>query len=137
FEDEPEPDYARRLAVSPFTPLYDGSFRNLASKPFSKEVRIGEDAPEILKELVEDIDGAGNHLHVVAREVFKGAINYGCDWLLVDHTAVPAGVTLGDERKMGARPYWVRIPAKSVIAAYEGQIDGETANVPARIAAPE
>lgn len=137
FEDEPGPDYERRLAVSPFTPLYDGSFRNLASKPFSKEVRIGEDAPELLKELVEDIDGAGNHLHVVAREVFKGAINYGCDWLLVDHTAVPAGVTLGDERKMGARPYWVRIPAKSVIAAYSGQIDGETVIVHARIAEAE
>lgn len=137
FEDEPGPDYARRLAVSPFTPLYDGSFRNLASKPFSKEVRIGEDAPEILKKLVEDIDGAGNHLHVVAREVFKGAINYGCDWLLVDHTAVPAGVTLGDERAMGARPYWVRIPAKSVIAVYEGQIGGETVIVHARIAETE
>lgn len=137
FEAEDTKDYDRRVEVAPFTPLYDGAFRNLASKPFNKEVRIGEDAPEILKELVEDIDGAGNHMHVMAREVFKGGINYACDWLLVDHTAVPAGVTLGDERAMGARPYWVRIPAKQMLAVYEGVIDGATVYTHARIAETE
>lgn len=133
FEGEDRADYARRVSVSPFTPLYDGAFRNLASKPFNKEIRISEDAPEILKSLVENIDNGGNHLHVMARDVFKGGINYGCDWILVDHTTVPAGVTLGDERRMGARPYWVRIPAQQVIAVYTGVIDGETVYTHARI----
>lgn len=137
FEDEGTSDYDRRVKTAPFTPLYDDAFQNLASKPFSKEVRVDEDAPDQLKAIVEDIDNAGTHLHVFARELFKGGINYGLEWLMVDYAVVPQGLTKADEDAMGARPYWVRIQSKQMIAVYMGKVGGKLRFTHARIAETE
>jgi hypothetical protein len=132
-EKEPQSEYEIRVMSAPFTPLYADSFRNLASKPFSKEVKIDGSAPEQIKALVENIDAAGNHLHVFAREVFKAGINYGIDWIMVAHSRVPAGVSEKRRQELGARAYWTRIPAKRMLAVYEDVSDGEMVIVHARV----
>ena len=133
FEKEDQQEYEYRVQTAPYTPLYADAFRNLASKPFSREVAISEDAPESISALIENIDGAGNHLHVFARDVFKAGINYGVDWIWVGHTSVPAGATEADRKAMNARPFWLRIPAKRMLAVYEDTVDGELAFVHVRI----
>jgi hypothetical protein len=133
FPKEDFAEYEQRVSLAPFTPLYADAFRNLASKPFSQEVAIDDKAPDQVKELVENIDAAGNHLHVFAREVFKAGINYGIDWIWVGHSRVPAGASVAQRRALGARPYWTRIPAKRMLAVYEDISDGEMVIVHARI----
>ncbi|WP_424139378.1 DUF4055 domain-containing protein [Roseomonas chloroacetimidivorans] len=139
FENESDGDYSHRLAAAPFTNIYADISRNLASKPFSREVRLGDGAPAPLIDLCEDIDGQGNHLHVFAAATFKAGLDKGIDWILVDY---PPGDgsgrprTVAEERRAGLRPYWVHIPAERMLAVYSDFIAGREAIVHARVHEP-
>lgn len=124
FESEDAKDYKARVDSAPWTPLYSDSLRNLAAKPFSKEVRI-EDGPESITALAENIDARGNHLHVFARECFKAGINTGIDWIWVGHTPVAEGATIAQARESGARAWWKRIPARRMLAVYSDTVNGK------------
>ena len=85
FPNETRNDYAFRLKTAKFTNVYRDILEGLAQKPFAHEVMINESAPNALKELAEDVDGRGNHLHVFAAETFFAGINKAVDWILVDY----------------------------------------------------
>lgn len=133
FEKESQTEYDQRVATAPFTPLYADAFRNLASKPFSQQVKLEQDASDDFRAIEDDVDMAGNHLHVFARDVFGAGINYGVDWILVDKDQAPAAVSRADEARAKVRPYWVRIPAKRMLASYQDMVDGQLVTVHARI----
>jgi len=137
FPQERDKDYAYRRSNAKFTNIYRDIVENLAQRPFSKEVAIADGAPQAIKDFVEDVDGQGNHLHVFAGEVFFGGINNAVDWVLIDYSkGVPANATRADEARIGARPYWVHIPAPSMLAVYSDMIDGREAFVHARVHEP-
>lgn len=115
FPNETTKDYDFRLASAKFTNVYRDIVESLASKPFAKEFTLEEGAPERFMELAEDIDGRGNNLHVFAMSTFFDGINRAVDWILVDYAAGSDAQTVEDERKAGARPYWVHVPASAVI----------------------
>ncbi|WP_426751700.1 DUF4055 domain-containing protein [Myxococcus sp. Y35] len=99
---------------------------SLAAKPFAKPVRLGDAAPEELQALADDVDRQGHDLTAWARPVFadglaKGFTHFLVDFPVVDHQRVQ---TLEDERRAGVRPYFVHIPAESLIAAYSDVVDG-------------
>jgi hypothetical protein len=68
--------------------------------------------------------------------VFKLGLDKGVGWILIDYTRVPKGVTLADERAMGARPYWVHIPAERMLAVYSAFVNGQETIYHARIYEP-
>ncbi len=137
FPNESDPNYAYRLENSKFTDIYSDIVENLASKPFSKEVALANDAvPEPIKVITEDVDGGGNHLHVFADSVFFNGIHNAIDWILVDYPTVPQGATLADEKRMGARPYWVRIPAADMLWVESKVIKGKEEFTYAKIYEP-
>ncbi|WP_163998668.1 DUF4055 domain-containing protein [Pyxidicoccus caerfyrddinensis] len=107
----------------------------LATRPFSKPVRLGESAPEELKALAEDVDRLGSDVTSWARAVFKDGLAKGLTHVLVDFPAVdPEAVrTLEDEKRAGLRPYFVHVPAEALIAAYVEVVDGEERLTHARI----
>lgn len=138
FAKETKEKYDYRLAISPFTNIYGDISKNLASKPFSKEIEMAEGTPERFEMLAENIDGQGHNLQVFASETFKAAMDKGIDWILVDYTrAKPRAdgkpLTLADETEQGLRPYWVRIPAENLIAVYSVFIGGVETIYHARI----
>lgn len=138
FVSETDAQYAARLQHSPFTNLYADISKGLASKPFSKELAQKEGTPDRYIRLGENIDGQGNNLHAFSSVVFKNALDNGIDWILVDYTRArprPDGrpLTLADEREQGLRPYWVRIPARNMIAVYSVFIGGVETIYHARI----
>lgn len=131
YEKESDSAYALRLAAAPWRPEFVDALQNLCSKPFTKEAKVGEGAPDIIvgtvvdektkrREggIVADIDGQGNSLHVFSRETFKNGVAQGLAAVLVDYPTMTPGLTLADERASGARPYWVQIPAEQIIALY-------------------
>lgn len=129
FAKETKEKYDYRLSVSPFTNIYGDISKNLASKPFSKEIEMKEGSPARYEALAENIDGQGHNLQVFAAECFKSAMDKAIDWILVDYTrAAPRAdgrpLTLADEREQGLRPYWVRVPAENLIACYSAFIGG-------------
>lgn len=124
FENESDEKYDYRRENGKFTNIFRDIVENLASKPFAKELTLGAAASQRVTELCEDIDAQGNHIHVFAADTFFNGIANAIDWIFVDHTRVPAGATLAEERSMGARPYWVHVPASRMVAAYSDIVDG-------------
>lgn len=133
FPNENWIDYEMRRRYAPFTDIYGDISRNLASKPFSKTMELGEDSGEDLKKLSDNIDGQGNSLHVVSANVFKAGVDKGIVWILVDYTRVPAGSTLAAERDLGARPYWVEIAPERMLCVRSSFLNGAELITHARI----
>jgi hypothetical protein len=124
FPHETEADYKLRLHSAKFTNVFADIVETLASKPFEEEVSVEGTTPAI-DELIEDIDGQGNHLHVFAAQAFYQGVADALTWIMVDYTrGVPDGATRAQEAEIGARPYWVHIPAASMLAVYSAQIGG-------------
>ena len=126
FPNETADNYEYRRKTAKFTNIFRDLVEGLASKPFAKQVDLVEgSASGAVKNLAEDIDGSGNHVHVFAGDLFFNGIASAVDWIFVDHTTVPAGVTVADEKAMGARPYWVRIPAIRMLWVESAMIAGK------------
>lgn len=125
FPNESDKDYDFRRSTAKYTNVYRDVVEGLASKPFSKEVAVGEDLPPSFDPLIEDIDGRGNHLHVFASVTFFSGINKAIDWILVDYTRSEEELrTVEDEARAGVRPFWVHIPAEKVIWIDSDVIEG-------------
>lgn len=138
FPNETADDYDYRRKNAKFTNIYRDIVEHLAAKPFSKEVGLVEGkASGSIKKLVEDIDGQGNHLNVFAADLFFQGINDAVSWIFVDKQPVPEGATRAVEREIGARPYWVHVPAMRLLAVYSDTINGKEEIVHARIHEPE
>lgn len=138
FPGEDFDTYSRRLANAKFTNIYGDIVATLASKPFANDVRLRDGAATEMEALIEDIDGRGNNLTVFAASTFYAGINYAIDWIFVDYTparprADGGKLTLEDASRQGLRPYWVRIPAKRMLACYSEMIGGKEIIVHARI----
>lgn len=126
FPKEGDPDYKYRRENAKFTNIFRDLVEGLAAKPFAKELGLVDaKASDQIKKLAEDIDGRGNHLHVFAGNLFFDGIARGIGWIFVDHSKVPEGATRAQEKAIGARPYWVYVPATKLLAAYTDMIDGE------------
>lgn len=128
FENEGPIDYARRADSAPLTNIYGDISRNLAAKPFSKELKLKEGSDAELEALCEDIDGQGNNLHVFASGVFRSGLDKAIDWILVDYSKAPVDPnkprSKAEEKAAGLRPYWVSIPAERILAVYSATIGG-------------
>lgn len=132
FPNESTADYDLRLANAKFTNIFGDILETLASKPFEKEVDVQDAEP--LEDLIEDIDGQGNHLHVFAAKAFHYGIANAVHWVMVEYTkGVPTGATVAQEKAIGARPYWVHIPAQSLLAVYSENVGGKETITHARI----
>ena len=80
---------------------------------FQGDITLGEDVPNQIVQLAEDIDNAGTHLSVFARQLFEDSFD-GWSVVLVDSpTTRPE--TIEDERVLGLRPYWIRYKADQVV----------------------
>lgn len=133
YEDEGSEEYRRRVKTAPWRPEFADALRSLSAKPFGKEVALDDGAPDEIKTIAEDVDGRGNNITVFAYEAFSKAIANGLHAILVDYPAMQPGATLADQRAINARPYWVQIEAKNLIALYTAIVGGKEVVTHARI----
>lgn len=128
FANETAADYKLRVDTAPFENIFADIVSSLASRPFSKEVALKEaTASKDIEAFIEDVDGAGNHIHRFAADLFDAGIQDAIGWVLVDHHSLPDNSTLADKRNLGARPYFVQIAARDMIAVYSDVIKGREA----------
>lgn len=122
---EDKDEYERRLKQAPWRPEFEDAHRSLSSKPFGKDVALKDGASERIKEIAEDVDAAGNNLTAFAREVFRRGVAKGMHAILVDYPTMAPGATQAEEKQAGVRPYWVSVPAESIIALYTETVAGK------------
>jgi hypothetical protein len=124
YEDESRAEYERRNKSAPWRPEFNDILRSLASKPFGKNVSLGDGVSARIKDISEDVDSRGNSLTAFSRAAFKAGIAAGMHGILVDFPTMAPALTKADEKASGARPYWVHIDAKDILALYTDFING-------------
>lgn len=114
--------YRRRLDSTFLHNVYERAVCNMADKPFSEPTTVDGDVR--LKEWSQDIDLRGNDITSFGRNFLRDALRTGIGLILVDFPRVPHGISLAEERKLGARPYFVPIRLENVLAINVTVVDG-------------
>lgn len=117
---ESREDYAVRVKRSVLTNYYAMTIKYLVGKAFSKPLVLQDDVPPQIKEWCEDIDLQGTHINSFAPSLFYDVLGMGFGAILVDYTRTTPGLSLAEERAIGARPYMVSVPAQSLIGVRTG-----------------
>ncbi|MHB9879106.1 DUF4055 domain-containing protein [Pacificimonas sp. ICDLI1SI03] len=121
FKEEDPAQYDRRLASSVLFGGFEQTVTTMVGMPFSKPIALGEDVPQRLIDLAEDIDQAGTHLDVFARDRFREGLAKGAEHILVDMDGDQPETAADDLRR---RPRWVPVTAEQLIDARYETIDG-------------
>lgn len=127
FAEEDDDSYERRVANTPFTNLYEDIAGSIASKPFSKEVKLQGTVPDLMAEMAEDIDLAGNNIHTFAEAAFDEAVNMGLTYILADRQTPEEGAeprNKAQERAQGNRAFLRMIPVEDVLGVHFTSLGG-------------
>lgn len=112
---ESDQAYAARLGRSFLFNAYGDTVLHLASKPFARTVKLGDGSSPLFAPWVEDVDLEGSTLTAFARAVFEDAIDHGLTHVLVDFPQTGGRLSLGEERELGVRPFFVHVPAGAIL----------------------
>jgi hypothetical protein len=121
---EDQVSYKNRLNRSVLFNGFRKTVRDMTGKVFAKPIKIGEDMPEQLVAIAENVDLAGRNLNVFAFDVLKDALQVGVSFVMVDMQPAVEGETLADERRARRRPYFVHVPAERLIGWQSDTING-------------
>lgn len=128
--------YKERLSRATLKNYTLRTLDNLTSKAFRDPPLLGEDVPEQIKKLMDDVDMEGNALHVFARAWFRLSVQRAFAFCLVDfsRTAPVEGRarTLEDDRRDGVRPFWRLIDAADMIFVRAEKVGDKVRIVEAR-----
>lgn len=115
FPAEEDEVYKQRLALSTLLPAYSETIENNTSRVFAEPLQLGDDVPDGVRELCDDIDLAGNSLANWAVEWFRFGLTFGLCHVLIDHPQAEGLRTKADEAAAGVRPYGVIIKPEQVL----------------------
>lgn len=125
-EGESDSDYEDRLNRSWLFPGLDKAIEDVADRVFSREVQLGEDVPESIAELAENITSEGRNLNTFARDVFEDGVEAGISFILADGPRRNGDETRADEIAQNLRPYLTHIQAEDVLGWQTKQIGNKT-----------
>lgn len=139
-EPQEQPDaYGIRIQRAIFFNAFERTLHGLVGMVFRKDPQLSADVPELIRGREgaegraenegywENIDNAGTHGVVFAKEVFTDAMRDGHAAILVDMPLpLSPEATLADERASGRRPYWVSYRADQIINWRTTVVHGQT-----------
>lgn len=135
---EPVDAYRNRLQRSTLFNALGKTVADMTGKVFKKPIVLGDDVPGQIRQYTENIDAAGRHLNVFARDLFADGLQTGITFILVDmpqKVERPDGrpATLADEQRSGNRPYLVHIRVEDLIGWKSAWIGGSETLTQVRI----
>src|SRR5579875_1102963 len=122
--NEADDAYKARLRTATLFPAFARTVDVLGGKPFSKPLTLSDDIPARIRDWCNDIDLQGRDLHAFAASMCQMALAYGLSGILVDYPRVSGLKTAAAERASGARPYFVEIPAASILGWRSERVNG-------------
>lgn len=139
--------YKSRLDRSTLFNAFRKTVKDMTGKVFAKPIVLKDNVPSQIKTCAENVDLAGRHINVFAKDCFFDAMQPGIGYILTDMpTPLATGsgrngeVTAADERNVGIRPYLCYIKAEDILGWKTETINGvvtltmvrirETATVP-------
>lgn len=137
---EANPSYDKRLDVCYLDNFTLRTLNQLVGKAMKKPPVPGEDMPEPIVDLLDDVDDAGTGLVPFARTWFRKGVEQAVCHLLVDMPTPeerPDGETrtMADDLKQGIRPVWRLITAEDMLDVVEGKVttNGTTKVLPTTV----
>ncbi|WP_448043791.1 DUF4055 domain-containing protein [Bradyrhizobium liaoningense] len=122
--------YSARLKRSTLFNAFKKTVKDMTGKVFRKPIQIGNDVPPQLVSFAENIDNAGRHLDVFARDCFFDAMVPGVGYILAEMppalklgTGRNGEVTQADEQQR--RPYLCYIRRDDVLGWKSTIVDGK------------
>lgn len=130
--------YKERLMRSVLFNSFRRTVQNMAGKVFAKPIAVGDDMPEKLVEMVENVDLTGRHLNVFGYDAFEDGLQTGGGYILVDmkrpvQRSDGRPATLADERDAGLRPYFVFVPVDRMLGWKSEEVGGREVLTQVRI----
>lgn len=131
---ESDSNYRDRLNTTTLLNMTELTLESLVGKPFSDPV-IVNDAPDTMKEFMEDVDLQGNALGIFCRQWFREGIAKSFAHVLIDMPRVDMTYprTLADDIAEKNRPYWTLISPENVLFMSFAKVDGVVRPVHIRI----
>lgn len=119
--------YADRLSRSVLFNVFGETIIALTGFVFAKDPVLSDDVPPDLQAQWENIDNAGTHGDVFAREQFQDALTAGHCGILVDFPQTDGTQTKADEMGKDApiRPYWVPICKDNIVSWRTSKVNGK------------
>lgn len=108
--------YNARIARTPFHNFFRRAVEGMVGLVYRTDPVIGEDVPEQIVEHLENIDMAGTHFDVFARNVSTDAMVVGHAAILVEYPMTGGRQTAADEMMGTVRPYWVPIQKEQILS---------------------
>lgn len=122
---ESQAAYETRLKKSVLFNATEKTITDMVGRVFTKDLVLKEDVPTQIKEFAENIDLAGRHINIFARDVFYDAMQPGGGYIVIDMPPAQPGATLADEQRSGIRPYWTYVPVEQVLGWRSETINGK------------
>ena len=118
FPKELDKYYEHRLANSTLLNMAEITLGSWVGRPFSDPVQLGENVPEPIKLMSENIDSRGNGLSVFLRDWFKEGLAFAHAHVLIDSPFSAEETeerSRADDLRDGARPFWSFLHPEDVI----------------------
>ncbi|AKJ28826.1 hypothetical protein AAW51_2135 [Caldimonas brevitalea] len=122
--EDPE-SYQCRLQTATLFPAFSRTVETLTGKPFSKPLKVNDDVPPRIAELLADVDLQGRNLHSFAADMMQIALGYGLGGILVEFPRAEGIKTLEQERAAGVRPYFVAIRPQQLLGWKSQRVNGK------------
>lgn len=137
-EAESSVAYDARRKRSTLFNAFRKTVRDMTGKVFTKPVVLEKDVPTQIKNYAENIDLAGRHINVFARDAFFDSMQVGIGFILTEMPppivkADGSVVTLADEQKANRRPYLIFVKVEDLIGWQSETINGVVTLTQARI----
>lgn len=117
---ETESTYFARLHGTTLFNVFKDVVLKQTGKLFAQPVVLNQDVPPLIAALCQNIDGQGRAVTPFAIDATLSAMVDGVSYILVEFTKLSPEqgqdvVTLADQQRLGARPYWVLIKANQLL----------------------
>ncbi len=116
FEAETPIDWDARVNMTFVADHYATTITEHVGLVMAVPPKLGDDVPQAIRDLLEDIDGEGNHYDVFAQSTLDSALHLGHAVLLTDYPPTPDVKNKAEEQAMQARPYVTLYRASDILS---------------------
>ncbi len=118
-------NYNIRLNRPAFFNAFARTTGGLTGMVFRRNPVLQDDIPSGIVEHWENIDNAGTHGDVFAKQIFHDTMIAGHAGILVDFPQSAEGLSKGEESALGLRPFWRHIAKENIISWRTDLVNGK------------
>jgi hypothetical protein len=121
---ESQGNYDIRLGQNILTNFLRREVKKAVGKILAKPIQLGENVPEEIKRLTENIDRQGSGLDAFMRQRAEKGFEDGVSYVLCDAPKAEGVQSRAEEKAVGLRPYAVPIDASNLLEVSSAVIGG-------------